>query len=546
MKIGKKQKASDLFVHCLEALGVEYVFTVPGEETIDVVDSIRQSEHIKLVLLRHEQGAGFMAANYGRLTGKVGVCLVTLGPGTTNVMTSVAYAHLGGMPMLTITGQKSIKERKQGFFQLIDAVGIMKPITKVSEQITSKSAIPSLLQRCFHQATIDKPGAVHLDFPEDIAQEIGSFLPPIPLPYYTPQLPNKASLELALSKIQKASHPLFILGPACKNRNIPAAISKLIQDKSIYFITTQMGKGVVNEHSALYLGTTAISEGDDVHQVMQKADLIITLGYDQVEKPAFLMTQVDVEVLHIHDHNPQPHLTYFPQSLLIGDMAYTLNYLSNHLTSRFFPLFKQFKEEKNKKIQSYQRKEKNHTYLTPLSLVAVLQNVMPEQTTLALDNGLYKLFLTRNLVARDYLNLMLDNTLATMGAGLSTAITTKMIFPDRKVVAILGDGGFMMNAQELESATRLNIHLIILILQDDAYGMIGWKQKKMNMPLFGISFTNPNFMYYAKAHGCHGYEVNSPKELGQLLTTCLSKKKDIHLIKVPFSYEGIELVEKKT
>jgi len=315
-------KASDLFVKALENEGVEYIFGIPGEENLDLLESIRQSK-IRLILTRHEQAAGFMAATYGRLTGKTGVCLATLGPGATNLVTAAAYAQLGGKPMLMITGQKPIKKSKQGQFQILDIVHMMKPLTKFTKQIVSAHLIPSLVRECFRLAEEERPGAVHLEFPEDIAREETGEKPikrPILYPTRRPIAENKA-VNKAIEMIEKAKSPIILIGAGANRKRTQNMLKEFIDKTGIPFVNTQMGKGVIDERHPLFLGTAALTENDFIHCAIESADLIINVGHDIIEKPPFVMTREGIKVIHINFSSANVDELYFPQLEVIGDIA---------------------------------------------------------------------------------------------------------------------------------------------------------------------------------------------------------------------------------
>ena len=323
-------KASDLFVKALEAEDVEYVFGIPGEENLDLLESLRASS-IKLVLTRHEQGAGFMAATYGRLTGKVGVCLSTLGPGATNLVTPAAYAQLGAMPMLMITGQKPIKTSKQGRFQVIDIVDMMRPITKFTNQIVSGDRIPSTVREAFRLAHEERPGAVHIELPEDIAAEETNEQILSPSMTRRPIAEYKA-IAAAISMIEEAQSPLLLIG-AGANRKLTAKMLREFVDKTcIPFVTTQMGKGVLNESDPRFAGNTALSDGDFVHRAIERADLIINVGHDVVEKPPFFMHHNDKKVIHVNFDSAAVDPVYFPQLEVVGDIANSIWQIKEGIT----------------------------------------------------------------------------------------------------------------------------------------------------------------------------------------------------------------------
>ena len=527
-------KASDLFIKALEAEGVEYIFGIPGEENLDFLDSLSRS-NIKLVLTRIEQAAGFMAATYGRLTGKAGVCLSTLGPGATNFVTSAAYAQLGGMPMMMITGQKPIKSSKQGQFQIVDVVSMMEPLTKYTRQVVSSVRIPTHVREAFRLAEEEKPGAVHLELPEDIAAE-HTDVALIPVSNVRRPVAEAQSIRQAIEMIQKAKHPLLVLGAGTNRKRTCNMLRTCVEKFGIPFVTTQMGKGVVDEHSPLFLGTAALSSGDFVHRAIEAADLIINIGHDVVEKPPFFMHHDGVKVIHINFFTASVDAVYFPQVEVVGDIANSIWQLCESLQPQSHWDFSRFMEvRKHGEAQLAEGADDDRFPIYPQRLVADVRKSVEGKGIIALDNGVYKIWFARNYKARSPNTVLLDNALATMGAGLPSAIGAKLVHPDRSVTAICGDGGFMMNSQELETAVRLGLHIVVVILRDNAYGMIKWKQANMELEPFGLDFGNPDFVKYAESYGANGHRVASAAELLPLLQKCHSEP-GVHLIDVAVDY----------
>ncbi|MCG8651025.1 MAG: acetolactate synthase large subunit [Pirellulales bacterium] len=527
-------KASELFMRALEAEGVEYVFGIPGEENLDFLDSLSRS-NIELVLTRHEQAAGFMAATYGRLTGKVGVCLSTLGPGATNFVTAAAYAQLGGMPMLMITGQKPVKKSKQGQFQIVDIVDMMRPLTKYTRQLVSAANIPSRIREAFRLASEEKPGAVHLELPEDIAcEEVHES--PIPASYVRRPTAEEKSIQAAIKMIQNADHPLMLVGAGANRKLTRRTLRSFISKTGIPFATTQMGKGVIDETDPLFLGNTALSAGDFVHRAVEAADLIINIGHDVVEKPPFFMHEDGVKVIHLNFSSAKVDPVYFPQLEVVGDIANALWRIGEGISPQEHWGFERFLEVKRAAdTHLLDGADDSRFPVYPQRLVADVRKVMPDDGIIALDNGVYKIWFARNYRAQAPNTVLLDNALATMGAGLPSAIAARLVYPRRKVMAVCGDGGFMMNSQELETAVRLGLQLVILVLRDDAYGMIKWKQSNMGLANFGLDYGNPDFVKYAESYGAHGYRVESSSQLLQLMQQCHATA-GVHLIEVPVDY----------
>jgi acetolactate synthase-1/2/3 large subunit len=528
-------KASDLFVKALEAEGVEYIFGVPGEENLDFLASLKSSA-IKLVLTRHEQGAGFMASTYGRLTGKAGVCLSTLGPGATNLVTAAAYAQLGGLPMVMITGQKPIKTSKQAQFQIVDVVDMMRPLTKYTRQIVSADAIPSRIREAFRVAQEERPGAVHLELPEDIAHDPTDVLP-IPASRSRRPVAEEKAIKWAVEMIEQARRPLLLIG-AGANRKLTSRMLRQFVDKTgIPFFSTQMGKGVLDERDPLFLGNAALSDNDFVHRAIDHADLIINVGHDVVEKPPFFMHAGDGrQVIHVNFSGASVDPVYFPQVEVIGDIAQGIWQMKERILRQSTWDFTFFMKVKQR-LEAHLAEGIDNPYfpVQPQRLVADVRRAMPESGIIALDNGMYKIWFARNYKAYAPNTVLLDNALATMGAGLPSAMAAKLVHPDRKVMAVCGDGGFMMNSQEMETAVRLRLDLVVLVLRDDGYGMIKWKQQAMGFDSWGLDFGNPDFVKYAESYGARGHRIEQTEELLPLMRKCLDSK-GVHVIDVPLDY----------
>lgn len=526
-------KTSDLFVKALEAEGVEYIFAIPGEENLDLLESLRKSE-IRLVLVRHEQAGGFMAATYGRLTGKAGVCLATLGPGATNLVTAAAYAQLGAMPMLMITGQKPIKSSKQGHFQIIDVCDMMQPITKYTRQIVSGDIVPASVREAFRLAEEERPGAVHLELPEDIASDdSGAQL--MPGSTHRRPIAEEKGIRRAVEMVENARRPLLLIGAGANRKLTSKMLSQFVSSTGIPFVTTQMGKGVINENNALFLGNAAISSGDFVHRVIDNADLIINVGHDVVEKPPFFMDR-DMKVIHVSFNSAVVDPVYFPQVEVIGDIANSVWQMNSQLERQShwdFAEFMRIKEAHDQHLLEGATDDRYPVY--PQRAVADVREAMPPEGIIALDNGVYKLWFARNYRAAQANTVLLDNALASMGAGLPSAMAAKMVYPERPVLAICGDGGFMMNSQELETAVRLQLNLTVLVLRDDAYGMIKWKQANMGFENYGLDYKNPDFVAYAASYGALGHRVTAAQELLPLLQRC-QREPGVHVIDLPVDY----------
>ena len=515
-------KASDLFVQALEAEGVTHVFGIPGEENLDLLDSLRASG-IELVLTRHEQAAGFMAATYGRLTGKAGVCLSTLGPGATNLVTAAAYAQLGAMPMLMITGQKPIRTSKQGHFQIVDIVDMMRSLTKSTHQLVSADGIPARVRDAFRRAEEERPGAVHIELPQDIAgDDTDAHL--LPAPSTRRPLAEDKAIAAAAEAIRGAKHPLLMIGAGANRKTTAKMLRAFVDRLGIPFFSTQMGKGMLDETHPLWLGTAALSAGDFVHRAIDAADCIVNIGHDVIEKPPFFMRSGTRTVVHVNYASAVVDQVYFPQIEVVGDIANTVWQLAEvldtpqpHWDFAFFDRVRAALCEDIARLAGDDRFPVHGPHL-----VRTVRDALDPRDIVCLDNGLYKLWFARNDRCRAPNTLLLDNALATMGAGLPSAIAAKLVHGDRKVVAVCGDGGFMMNSQEMETAVRLKLDLVVIVLRDDAYGMIKWKQQHEDYPVYGMDYGNPDFVRYAESYGARGHRPDSAPAFADVLRTALS------------------------
>ncbi|GAB56685.1 acetolactate synthase I/II/III large subunit [Glaciecola punicea ACAM 611] len=527
-------KASDLMVKALEAEGVEYIFGIPGEENLDLLESLRHSS-IKLILTRHEQGAGFMAATYGRLTGKVGVCLATLGPGATNLVTPAAYAQLGAMPILMITGQKPIKTSKQGRFQVIDVVDMMRPITKYTTQVVSGDRIPSIVREAFRLASEERPGAVHIELPEDIAAEETNATLLTPSVVRRPIAEYKA-IKAAIDMIEAAKSPVLVIGAGANRKLTSKMLREFVNNTGIPFITTQMGKGVLDETDEKFMGNTALSSGDFVHRVISRADLIINVGHDVVEKPPFFMENNGKKVIHVNFETAAVDPVYFPQLEVVGDIANSIWQINQAIDTQCKWELDFYSDVNKAYIEHRNVAENDDRFpILPERAVKAVRSAMPKDGIVTLDNGIYKIWFARNYPAALRNTLLLDNALATMGAGLPSAMAAKLVYPNRCVITVCGDGGFMMNSQEVETAVRLGLHIVIIILRDDAYGMIKWKQSDMGFGNYGLDYGNPDFVKYIESYGGKGWRIEAAADLQGQIEACLAQP-GVHLIDVPVDY----------
>lgn len=530
-------KASDLFIKALENEGVEYIFGLPGEENLDFLESLRTSS-IKFILTRHEQAAGFMASTYGKLTGKAGVCLSTLGPGATNLVTAVAYAQLGAMPLVIITGQKPIKDGLQGKFQMLDVVRMMEPIVKSSKPISYGRQIPSLVRDAFRQAEEERPGAVHLELPEDVASEEVVCEDIFPRQEIQKNIPSATAIADAIRAITISKRPLLLIGAGANRKVIRDPLAKFVYKTGIRFFNTPLGKGALSGEDRHFIGTAAFSSGDYVHEAVENSDLIINIGHDTVEKPPFIMQGDEQTVVHVNFHSAHIKDIYYPQLEVVGDVGTSIEMLTDGLNLRH-SFNGDWVDKIKEKIQQQIHHMDNDTSfpMIPQRVVSDVRKALSDNCIVSLDNGMFKLWFARHFHTRHPNSLLLDNALATMGAGLPVAIACGIMYPKKQVLAVCGDGGFMMNSQELETAIRLNIDLVILILVDNGYGMIKWKQDEQCFPAFGLDFSNPDFVKYAESYGAIGHLITKSDDLTRTIEDAFCAG-GVHVIEVPIDYSS--------
>src|SRR3989339_1293934 len=537
-------KASDLFVKCLENEEVEYIFGIPGEENEDIMLSLIDSK-IKFIATRHEQGAAFMAAIYGKLTGKAGVCLSTLGPGAMNLTTGLADAHLGNMPVVAITGQAGLHRFHKENFQFIDVVRSFRPITKWNTSITIATAIPQAVRKAFKIAEMERPGPTHLELPEDIAKKEVDLIPLIKTRVRRPSADSKA-IEQAIEMIKAAKHPLILAGNGCIRTRVSNQLNKFVEERGIPIVHTQMGKGAISDKSEYSLFTTGIHAKDYYVCGFDRADLVITLGYNIVEfAPVHWNKSKERKILHIDVIQSEVDEYYNPDLEVIGDISGTLQDLGEKLKAHpknnpeyFFRLRKTI-------VADHEEKSDDNSFpLKPQKIVYDIRKSLGDSDILISDVGMHKIWAARMYKTYEPNTCIIDNGLCSMGIALPGAIGAKLVHPDRKVVAVCGDGGFMMNSQEIETAVRIGTPIVIVIFNDSKYGMIEWKQQMHHEKTYGIDFTNPDFVKYAESFGAKGYRVKKAEDFSKMLKDAL-KQKTVCIIDVPVDYsENLELVKK--
>ena len=552
-------KASDLFIRSLEAEGVEYIFGIPGEETSDLIMSLLDSK-IKFVLVRHEQAAAFMADMYGRLTQKVGVCLSTLGPGATNLTTGVANANMDRSPILVITGQTDTDFLHKESHQNMDAVAMFKPITKWRWSIRNADSIPEIVRRAFKIALEEKAGAVHLELPQDIAK-MESDIKPIKTQQVFRSRPNEELIGKAANLILESKTPILLVGNGCIRGRPSLYVRKFVEKTGICSMNTFMAKGVISDKSDRHLHTVGIREADHASIAMREADLVIAIGYDLVEySPKHWNGSLDKKIIHI-DFTPAESDTYYPPTIEIAaDIEYTMFAILEEIErirkqdeteeekQRQYriphsdppELFKTIKREIVWRLERYKN---DFSYpIKPEKLVLDVRDALDESDIVISDVGVHKLWIAKIYNTYTPNTCIVPNGFCSMGFALPAAIAAQLVDPSHKIVAMCGDGGFLMNVQEIETAVRLRLPIIVIVWCDYDYGMISLKQ----IYEFGRSaftkFNNPNFVKLAESFGAIGYNVRSTEEFSKVLEKAKVSKSSPVIISIDVDYSRNRLL----
>ncbi len=526
-------KVSDLVVKCLEREEVQYVFGVPGEENEDLMFSLENST-IKFVPTRHESGASFMADVYGRLTGKAGVCLATLGPGATNLMTGVADAHLDKAPVVAITGQGASDRIHKESHQNIDVVNMFRPITKWNTSILNPHIVPEVVRKAFKLAEMEKPGATHLELPEDVAK-MDCTLEPLEPRRVRRAAPDFKAIQQVIDLLKQARRPLIIAGNGAIRKMASKHLRRFVEQTHIPVVSTFMGKGAVSDkdqHSLLSMG---LQGRDYVMCAVDAADLILTIGYDIAEyDPKFWNRDCDHKIVHIDFAPTEVYQYYQPVVEVVCDISATLWELNTLVENEkitfdatwFQPLRKQILDD----IESYRLKPKEG--FTVPGALHIIRDILNPGDILLSDVGSHKMWVGRNYPVYEPNSVIISNGLASMGIALPGGVAAKMARPDRQVVAVMGDGGFLMNSQEIETARRMGIGMTIIVFNDNNYGLISWKQRSHTGRTFGTALTNPDFKLYAESFGIPGYRPESLDELQDTLKKAIGSQQ-LCLVEIP-------------
>ena len=529
-------------VKCLENEGVQYIFGLPGEETLDLMESLRTSD-IRLILTRHEQAAAFMADAYGRFTGKPGVCISTLGPGATNLLTGVADAFLDKSPLIAITGQADLKRIHKESHQYIDIVQIFKSVTKWNGRIDSPDVIPEMVRKAFKVADTEKPGPVHLELPEDIAaMEVGDIYSTMIAPIRPRRSsPDRQSLRKAAELIEQAKFPVILSGHGVVRKTAGARLRNFAELLCIPVVTTFMGKGGISSESRCCIGTLGLANDRQISDVFSKADLVIAVGYDLVEyAPKNWNPKLDKKIVHIDFTTSEVDLHYVPEIEIISDIRETLELLegmssTNKESECLISMRREFTEgfEREGTAVSWPPR--------PPQIIYTMRKVLGADDILISDVGSCKFWAAKFYPVYRNNTFILSNGFASMGFALPSAILAKLIRPERNVVALCGDGGFMMNLQDLETACRLGLNIVVVIFNDNGYNLIKWKSENKFGTSFGVSFSNPDFVKLASSFGALGIKLESSEEFANVLREALTKTVPV-IIDVPIDYSNNDMI----
>lgn len=541
-------KASDLFVKCLETEGIEYIFGVPGEENADFMMSLENSEKIQFILCRHEQGAAFMAEIYGRLTGEPAACLGTLGPGATNLITGVADANMDRAPMLVLTGQGSSKRLHKESHQVMDVVGMFKPVTKWSQTVLHADTIPEIIRKSIRLIRTEKPGAALVELPEDIAKNTTEKSPLMPIRFRRPVADDKA-VDRAWEAIKGAKNPIILAGNGCIRKRASNQLRKLCDKTGIGVISTFMAKGCVDMDAPYCLYTAGLQARDVVFHAIDSADLIITLGFDMVEyHPSLWNPNGKKPVVHADFLPAEIDQDYHPRYEIIGDLAHTLWMLNERVARDGVPAWDLSSQARAREVMSQElaahKDDDTQGLVRPQKVLWDCREVMGDNDILLSDVGAHKMWIARHYQCHEPNTCLIPNGFCSMGFALPGAIAAGLVYPDRNILAISGDAGFLMNMQEMETAKRLNVNITVMVWEDNAYGLIAWKQQSQFGKHTELSFNNPDWLKLAESFGWNGHMVKAAGDVIPTLQKAFSEPGP-SLIVVPIDYRENMLLTKR-
>ena len=543
-------KASDLMIRCLESEGIEYVFGVPGEENADFLISLEKSRTLRFVLCRHEQGAAFMAEAYGRLTGNPAVCLSTLGPGATNLITGVADANMDRAPMLVITGQGDSKRRHKESHQIMDVVAMYRPVTKFAQTVLNPDTIPELIRKAVRLARTEKPGACLIELPEDIAK-LPTEAQPIAVRRFRRPVPDDKIVDKAWQVIASARRPIILAGNGTIRKRASTQLRRFVQQTGIGVVSTFMAKGAVDMDAPECCYTIGLQDKDHTALAVEQSDVVITLGYDMVEYPPRLWNDACCRrIVHI-DFIPAEIDDKYPIAAeVVGDLAHTLWMLNQRAAATQAPAF-DFDHRHTRQARQHMREELEQYaadtsigLIKPQKVLWDTRAVMGPDDILLSDVGAHKIWVGRYYHSHEPNTCLIPNGFCAMGFALPGAIGAALVYPQRKIMAVCGDAALLMNVQEMETARRLNANLVVQVWQDNAYGLIAWKQQNQYGRHTDLSFGNPDFVRMAQAFGWQAHACERSADLQAMLRRALDEPGP-SLVVIPIDYgENAKLTER--
>jgi len=541
-------KASDLLVTCLEEEGIEYIFGVPGEENADFMMSLEKSTKIKFILTRHEQGAAFMAEIYGRLTGNPAGCLGTLGPGATNLITGVADSNMDRAPMLVLTGQGSTNRLHKESHQIMDVVSMFKPVTKWAATILHPDTIPEIVRKAVRLARTEKPGAVHIELPEDVASMESSKKPMVPRRFRR-SVPDSAIVDQGFAMIKNAKRPIIIAGNGCIRKRASKQLRLLCEKTGIGVVSTFMAKGCVDMDADYCLYTIGLGSKDRMSIALDDADLIITLGFDMVEyHPRLWNANCDKTILHADFLPAEIDENYHPETEMIGDLAHALWMLNERVDEEGLPEFdftlqRKCRQDMAEDFAEYKDDVTEGT-IRPQKALWDARQIMGSSDILLSDVGAHKMWIARHYQCHEPNTCLIPNGFCSMGFALPGAIAAGIVFPERRILGIAGDAGFLMNVQEMETAVRIGSNIVVMVWEDKEYGLIAWKQQDHFGRHTDLAFGNPKWNTLAESFGWNGHYVHNAADLAATLDAAFDEKGP-SLVVIPIDYRENPLLTKK-
>ncbi|MDX2470592.1 MAG: acetolactate synthase large subunit [SAR324 cluster bacterium] len=541
-------KASDLFVKCLEEEGIEYIFGVPGEENADFMISLEKSTKIKFILTRHEQGAAFMAEAYGRLTGQPAGCLGTLGPGATNLITGVADCNMDRSPMIVLTGQGATTRLHKESHQIMDVVSMFQPVTKWATTIRHPDAIPEIVRKAVRIAKTEKPGACLIELPEDIAKQETTKVP-MEVHRFRRSVPDDKIVDIAFEKIRNAKNPIIIAGNGCIRERASKQLREFCEKTHIGVISTFMAKGCVDMDKDYCLFTAGLQAKDLIVQAIDKSDLVITIGFDMVEyHPSLWNSDCSKDIIHIDFLPTEIDDHYHPKCEVIGDLAHCLWMLNERVDAAGGLKFditghQQVREKMWADLDAHMFDD-TKGIIKPQKVLWDVRKVMGREDIVLSDVGAHKMWIARHYQCYEPNTCLIPNGFCSMGFALPGAIGASFVHPDKRILAICGDAGFMMNVQEMETAKRVNANIVVMVWEDNEYGLIAWKQQAQFGHHTDLKFNNPEWMGLAKAFGWGGHKIDNSADLQAGLEAAFQEEGP-SLVVVPIDYaENMKLTKR--